>query len=235
VTARDLRSVSHWPLIRIVRVPVLAIGAGLAIRGVWSGTTPLVIVAGLAAFVAALDSTEGLSQDIDHPTMLDSFPENKGVLLLRHLVAPAIVLFLAGVVGVAVAWAVDPQPEVLSIGAITVVLATGSAVAGAAISIVSPTDSGGSEMVMTPEVAGPRLVFRTAGPPLVTTAGFLPALIAARSDQVEAVSTARAVSIPVVILVGIVIGWVRFRADIHASIAETMPQAQREGSQEDDE
>ncbi len=233
VTARDLRSVSHWPLVRILRVPALAVGAALAVRGMWSGTTPLVIVAGLAAFVAALDTTEGLSQDIDHPTILDSFPENKGVLMLRHLVGPAVVLAVAGAIGVGVAWAVDPQPEVLGIGAITVVMATAAAVAGAAISIISPTDSGGAEMVMTPEVAGPRLVFRTAGPPLVATAGFLPALIAARSDPAEAVSVAGTVSLPVGVLVAIVIGWVRFRTDIHASIAETMPQTDRENDDDD--
>lgn len=75
---------------------------------------------------------------------------------------------------------------------------------------------------MPPEVAGPRLLFRTVWPPAIAVIGMLP-LIAARSaerhvqDPTSAVMT---ISIPVVILAMAVFGWVRFRADIHRALAE---------------
>ncbi len=223
VTARDLQSVAHWPPIRIIRVLVLAIGAGLAIRGLWSGTTPLIIVAGLATYVAALDATEPLSQEIDHPTLTGTLPVDPGTLMVRHLVEPVLVLIAAGTVALGVSYAVDPAPDMLGIGALTVVTASLAAVAGAAISIVSPTDSGGSDALMTPEVAGPRMVFRTAGPPVVAMLGFLPVLVAARvTGDTDPFSIAATVTIPVLILVMIVFAWVRFRSDIAKSMAESM-------------
>ena len=220
VTGRDLASVGHWPAIRILRVVALAAGAALAARAMWSGTTPMVLVAGVAAFVAALDATEPLSQEVDHPTLAESMPVPTGHLYQRHLAAPCIVMATAGLVALAVAWAIDPTPEVLSVGAVTLVTASLSAVAGATISIVSSVDAGGGDLLMTPEVAGPRLVFRTAWPPLVAMSGFLPALAAGRTGaEVDPGPVAAAAAVPVLVLVAVVVGWVRFRADIHRSIA----------------
>ena len=76
--------------------------------------------------------------------------------------------------------------------------------------------------LMQPEVAGPRLLMRTLWPPLVSVIGFVPLLIgrsAALSgrDPVGAMASA---SLPVVILFGLIVVWVRFRDDIHASMAE---------------
>lgn len=220
VTARDLASVAHWPPIRLVRVLVLAVGAALAARAMWSGTTPMILVAGIATFVAALDVTEPLSQEVDHPTLTESLPVPAGRLYQRHLVAPCIAMVVAGLVALAVAYAVDPAPEVLSIGAVTLVTASGTAVAAATISIVSSVHAGGGDLLMTPEVAGPRLVFRTAWPPLVAMSGFAPAFAASRAGgDVESTSVALGVAVPVLVLVAIVFGWVRFRSDIHQSIA----------------
>ncbi len=150
----------------------------------WSGTTPLVIAAGLAAYVAATDATEPLAQEIDHPTLTESMPLNAGTLMVRHLVEPCIVMICAGIAALAVAIAVTGEADVARIGAVTVLTASLCGVAGATISIVSSTDTGsGNDMLMTPEVAGPRLVFRTAWPPLVAIAGFLPALAASARDR----------------------------------------------------
>lgn len=225
VFARDLESVGHWPTIRIARVMVLAVAAALATRAMFSGTTPLIVVAGLAAFVAATDATEGLSQEVDHPTLLESLPQEPGEVLLQHLAAPVVVLITAGLVGLGVAYAFDPGTEVLQVGLLTVLTGSLTGVAGSAISTVSQFDTGvGSEVLMTPEVAGPRLVLRTAWPPLVAVAGFVPALVAAKvgagGDPSAAAATA---ALPVLLLVVIVGGWVRFRSSIHAAIAESMP------------
>jgi hypothetical protein len=217
VFARDLESVSHWPAIRIARVVVLAVAAALATRAMFSGTTPLVVVAGIA--------TEGLSQEVDHPTLLESLPQEPGEVMLHHLAAPLAVLISAGLVGLGVAYAFDPATEVLQVGLITVLTGSLAAVAGSAISTVSQVDTGvGNDVLMTPEVAGPRLVIRTAWPPLVAVVGFVPALVAANMGAGDDPSAAAATTaLPVLLLVVVVGAWVRFRSNIHAAMAESMP------------
>ena len=221
--ARDLQSVARWPIFRIVRVLVLGIVIGLALRGLWGGTTPLIVVAGLAAYVAGLDCTEPLAQEIDHPTLTASMPWPEGVVMLRHLVEPVIVMAGIGVVALATAYVVDPDVQVLKIGAITLVTGALGAVAGAAVSVVSGAfiDTG-TDAMLPPEVAGPRLIIRTGWPPLVAIIGLTPVLGAQRAVRTggDPVGIALTIAIPVVILVVIVFAWVRFRADIHKSIAE---------------
>lgn len=225
ILARDLESVSHWPTIRVARVVVLAVAAALATRAMFSGTTPLIVVAGIAAFIAATDATEGLSQEVDHPTLLESLPQDPGEVMLHHLAAPLVVLVSAGLVGLGVAYLFDPGTEVLQVGLITVLTGSLAAVAGSVISTVSQVDTGvGNDVLMTPEVAGPRLVIRTAWPPLVAILGFVPALVAANVGVGNDPSAAAATTaLPVLLLVVIVGGWVRFRSKIHAAMAESMP------------
>jgi hypothetical protein len=180
-------------------------------------------VAGIAAFVAGLDATEPLSQDIDHPLLAESVPVEQGRIMVRHLVQPILVLLLAGSAALGIAWLLDPSPEVFSVGMVVLVTAPAAAVAGAAISSVSSIDTGAADQLMTPEIAGPRLVFRTAWPPLVATAGFLPALAASRvAEGGDPRGVAVSVAFPVLLLVAAVFGWVRFRSAIHESMAESM-------------
>ena len=62
----------RWPALRFARLVVLGAVAGLALVGVWQGTTPLVVVAGLALYVAGLDAVEPVAQEVDHPDRQDS-------------------------------------------------------------------------------------------------------------------------------------------------------------------
>lgn len=223
VLTRDLQSVARWPLVRVLRVAVLGALAGLAARGVWAGTTPLLIAGGLAVYLAALDATEPLAQDIDHPGLLGSAPVPEGLVMVRHLAEPVIVMLAAGVVGVATAYAVGPDPQVLRVGALCMIPAALAGVAGAAITVVSDAIIDESqEAVMPPEVAGPRLLFRTVWPPLVAVLGFLPVLVSrnAATGNGDPVQAAVTTAVPLLVLTGVVMLWVRFRSDIHASIAE---------------
>ncbi len=223
VMARDIRSIARWPVVRVVRVVVLGIAAGLAARAMWSGTTPLIIVCGLVAYVAALDAEEPLAQDIDHPGLLTGQPVVDGLVLFRHLAEPVVVMIGVGVVAVATAYLVDPSPMVLQVGAIALLPAALAGVAGAAVTVVSEAilDST-SEAFIPPEVAGPRLLFRTAWPPAIAVIGFVPVLVARAAAEHGRVATTAAVTagVPVVLLCAAVFGWVRFRADIHRSLAE---------------
>ncbi|CAB4737967.1 unannotated protein [freshwater metagenome] len=225
VFTRDVQSFGRWPWVRVLRVTVLGLGAALCLYGAWSGTTPLVLLAGLCTYVAGLDVIEPLAQEVDHPMMLASYPEPAGVILQRHLVAPVLVMVLVGCEGLLLVWALHPSVNVLAIGAITVVTAAATAVAGASISVVSEAvlDAGDAAM-MPPEVTGPRVVIRTLWPPLVAVIGVTPVLLAQRAMRLgnDPIPPALTLAIPVLVLAGLVFMWVKYREDIHRTMGEAM-------------
>jgi hypothetical protein len=225
VVARDLASVGRWPLRRIIRVLTAALVAAFAARGVWAGTTPLLIVAGGAAYVLGLDALEPLAQEIDHPTIADSIPVLRGRLALQHLVQPVIVAAVAGTVGAAVAVGVAPSAIGWQVAAVTLLVAVPMGVAGAAITVVSDqTVDAPDAGLAQPEVAGPRLLIRLVWPPLVAVLGFVPLLVAraAVDGGRPPVMPELVVAAPFLLLAAAVAGWVRFRDDIHRTMAESM-------------
>ncbi len=225
VLARDLASVGRWPLRRILRVLSAALVAAFAARGVWAGTTPLLLVAGGAAYLLGLDALEPLAQEVDHPTLADSFPVQRGRLGVQHLVQPLLVTAVAGSIGAAVAVAVDPSTIGWQVAGLTLVAAVPTAVAGAAVTVVSDQPTAAPDAGLAqPEVAGPRLLFRLVWPPLVAVLGFVPLLVA-RAAVAAGRSPAApelTIAVPFVVLAALVAAWVRFRDDIHRSMAESM-------------
>ena len=225
VLTRDLQSIARWPLVRILRVTGLGALAGASLHAVWGGTTPMVLVAGIALYLVALDALEPLAQEIDHPTLVASYPMRRGLLMVHHLAAPSIAIAMAGVVGVATAWALDPSADTLRIGAVTLVAATGCAVGAGAISIVSEAvlDQSG-EAMLPPEVAGPRVVIRTLWPPLVAVIGVTPVLAAQRADRGggDAFAAAALVATLAWLLVLAIGAWVRYRDDLHATMQQAV-------------
>lgn len=71
--------------------------------------------------------------------------------------------------------------------------------------------------MFSPEVAGPRVVFRTLWPPAVAVIGVLPVLFAQRAHRIGTDPTAPAVTVALLsmALCAAVFAWVRYRADIH--------------------
>jgi hypothetical protein len=220
VWTRGWRGVLRWPAARVGRMLLLAVVAGAAARGAWAGTTPLVVLAGLALFVAALDAVEPLGQEVDHPSQRDSFPTPAGLLHLHHV--PAVVAVMGCVVVVAAATGVLLAPSVgaLAAGAVLVVPATLGASAGGLVSLVSGDSppSAGTQAALPPEAAGFRLAFRTAWPPLLAVLGVVPLLVARAGyeDGRSAIVGAALAAIPVALVAALVFGWVRVRDDIHA-------------------
>ncbi|MBS1838013.1 MAG: hypothetical protein JST64_09990 [Actinobacteria bacterium] len=223
VFARDLRSVARWPVVRVLRVLVIGAAIGLTARALWAGTTPLVIVAGVLAYVAALDAAEPLAQDVDHPGLLSAMPEVEGIVMVKHLAEPVIVMVGVGLVSIATAYLVDPSPVVWRVGLPMLLPAALAGVAGAAVTVVSEaTLDTSQEAFMPPEVAGPRLLFRTVWPPAIGIIGMLPLLAARSAEQAHHDPTAAVTTtaIPVVVVGMAVFIWVRFRADLHRAMAE---------------
>ena len=107
VFVRGLRGVLRFPAARAARLLLLGAVAGLCLRGMWAGTTPLVVLAGLALFVAGLDTVEPLAQEVDHPSRRDASPLEPAAIHLRHipvgvlgqLVVAAVAIGVAGLPG----------------------------------------------------------------------------------------------------------------------------------------
>jgi hypothetical protein len=219
--------VFRWPVPRVVRLLALATIAGFSLRGVWGGTTPLLVPAGLALWVAALDAIEPLAQETDHPGRRDSFPVLEGELMLRHLAVPLVVMLVISGVAAVIASvsghnAVDP--EVMGIAVLPL---AATAALGAAVSVLMGVPKAVDELLIaSPEIAGTRTALRTVFPPLVACLGVLPVLMA-RNPPVG--STAQELATTGATIAGVVValcaGWVRFSADIKAWWEEAQQQA----------
>lgn len=237
VWTRDWRGILRWPAARVGRLALLAVSAGLALRGAWEGTTPLLGLAGVALFIAGLDAVEPLAQEVDHPSRAETIPVERGVVHVRHLPAAVAVMVLVAIVGAAVALALEPSVGGLAVAAVCVVPAALGGVAGAVTSVLSdPVLGGGGDAwaLVAPEAAGMRLVMRTAWPPALAIGGTLP-LLAARSaaeHNTSAVGAALTASILVVAVFALVVGWVRWRDDLHAAIERALPSKPEPGAKD---
>jgi hypothetical protein len=89
VWRRGWQSFLRWPTGRVVRAVVLALAAGAAAAGAWSGATLAFFVPGLVLFVVALDFVEPLAQESDRPTRRQLLPIDPRRLIQGHLAAPA--------------------------------------------------------------------------------------------------------------------------------------------------
>jgi hypothetical protein len=108
VLSRSARSFARWPARRFVRLLLLAGVSGMASRAAWEGAVPLLLVPGLAAFVAGLDVVEPLSQDADHLSLLASYPRHRGRLANRLIIVPLLVLVVVGIIGSLIGWLSAP-------------------------------------------------------------------------------------------------------------------------------
>ena len=213
VLRRGLRGLARLPLVRIVRVVALCGVAVLAAAGVWRGTSPLIVVTGLALWAAALDVIEPLAQELDHPDRWAGYPVAPGDLVLRHLVAPLIALLLAAAVPIAVAAVLGDAGTVLQAAGGTLVTACAAAIVGAAASVSSGPIEIAEVQTLMPETIGTQMLFRLAWPPGVAILACLPLLAgpsAAEHDLTVLQATSQYV-FPIAILVGVVGLWLSRR------------------------
>jgi hypothetical protein len=226
VWRRGWHGILRFPGGRLVRMGVLGAAAGVAAVGAWRGTTPLLLVAGLALYIAALNAVEALAQEVDHRTLLDRYPRAAGEVLVRHLAASSVLMVAVGAVGVVAAMATERgRAEAIVVAVIVWLPASLAGMAGAAVATVqgAPPLFSASDSLLPPEVAGLRAVVRMVWPPLIATLGFLPVLAgrhatsaAAAEAQVGSAAVAPAV------LVALVITWVRYHDEIHLSFKQIL-------------
>ena len=121
VWRRGWQSFLRWPLGRLARVLAIAVAAGAATAGAWSGVTLLFVLPGALLMVAALDLVEPLAQEADHPTRRELLPVPVDTLMQRHLGPSFAAMATVLLVGVATALALGAPTTVAAVGAVTLV------------------------------------------------------------------------------------------------------------------
>jgi hypothetical protein len=203
---------------------VLGAVAGLALLGVWRGTTPLIVVAGLALYIAGLDASEPLAQEVDHPDRRDEYPMEMGGLHLRQLGPPvALMIVVAGIGLVAAAIATGGATRTWEVGGLIAAPAALTALGGAVVSVLKgPPPPLSPQVSLMPEAAGARAMGRLLWPPVMAVLGVLPILGARSAFQHHHPVVAGAVplvQLSIVLIMGWV-GWVRWQEAAHAWFAK---------------
>ena len=232
---RDLHGILRFPAVRLARMAALTAVAAVALHIAYHDTAPAAVIAGLALYLVALDAIEPLAQEIDQADRASAIPKERGLLLLHHLPAPAVLLALFAVLGGAVGYALNRTSTAVAVVAIVALPALWAAGAGAVISVVGeepePSASDTNQM-LPPEVAGLRLMFRTAWPIVVCCLGTLPVIGArtAASRELSPAAGAAQGAMGVLVIVVLTVLWLRFREPARAWFRQMMQESQAESS-----
>jgi hypothetical protein len=213
---RDLHGILRFPVVRLLRMAALTTIAAACLNIAYHDTAPAAVLAGLALYLVGLDAIEPLAQEIDQADRADSIPVERGVLLVRHLPASALLLFLYAIFGGAVAYAFNRTGTALAIIAVVSLPAMWAAGAGAVISVAGEEPEPGpsdTNQMLPPEVAGMRIMFRTVWPVVVCILGTVPVLGArsAESRGLSPLAGAIQGGMAVAVVVGLTAAWLRFR------------------------
>jgi hypothetical protein len=154
----------------------------------------------------------------------------RGDLLWRHAGAPAVVAALLGLVGAAVAVAINRTTESIELAAVVFLPVAWCGTAGAVVSTVmgapEPFKDG---QLLPPEVAGMKLAFRTAWPLIVALIGTLPIVTARRAftNGNSPIPAAAQTGVAALLLAAFVVAWLRFREPAKAWWKRYMEEGQQ--------
>ena len=109
VWRRGLASIRRLPLSRLVRMVSLAIIAGISASLTVTSSWLFLILLVAAGFLLGLEAVEPLAQEVDRPDLTGGFPEPRGWLFAHHMVAPAVLLAVAAMIGAAAAALLNPH------------------------------------------------------------------------------------------------------------------------------
>ena len=208
---RDWQGIARWPAVRIGRGIALSAVAGAALAGTWHGATPLVVVAGIALFFAALDAAEGLAQETDHPERPAGYPELWGWLILRHLAVPFAVLVIVELPALAIFVILTGTMTALWVALVSLSLAAATAsVAAAAMIVLGSPRPDAMFMLGFPEIGSFIIALRQMFPIALVVAAVAPVAIAdeGHTYRVEPVILT---ALGVIAAVGAVAYWLRSR------------------------
>lgn len=176
VWKRDWQSYFRFPLVRLVRIVLVAAAAGIALGVAWRGTPAAILVTGLALFVAAYDAAEPVAQEVDHPTRWESYPDEPGRFLLNHLPASFVVMLLLCLVSAATAMILTPPAVVFRLTGVLIVPVALAAAIAATISTAQGAPDSATLSNLGPDVMGWVMLARVIIPPAIVVIALLPVL-----------------------------------------------------------
>lgn len=217
---RGLRSLRRLPASRLVRIAVLAIAGGVSASLTVSSSMLYAIGVVAAVFLLGMESIEPLSQEVDRPDITDGLPIERGTIYAHHLVAPSLLLAIAGLGGAAAASVVEPAHAAAAVG-LAIPVAWGGAIgpvvaavldAPTPIAVADTTLMGaprsGESTLVPPEFAGFSHAFSTFMPVVLSGLGVVPVL----AMRVEPTATTAVRSaIGVALAIWLVTVWIRRR------------------------
>jgi hypothetical protein len=203
---RDWQSFLRWPVVRVLRVCVLGVLAGLSLLAAWRGTTPLVLVAAFALMVAAFDAVEPIGQEVDHPTLLALLPVSGNLVIRRHLVAPSTLMAGVSLIAAVTALVAGAPGDLVGVAVVMIVPSALLSLSCAALSVTNDPFA----YVLTPELG----YFQTGFPVVLVIIGVSGPVLLAREAARHgspAVGAAIGVELAVFAISLIVITWLAHR------------------------
>ena len=217
IPRRGIASVARFPLTRLVRMTAFAAMAGVFQAMVLRGTTPALIGTALMLFVLGLEVMEPLSQEVDQPDRTDSLPIERGELLVRHLLAPAVALVPFAVIAAASAVAVLGTSRAIAPAAMLALPTVLAGAGGGVVSIVrdapDPTKGAATQAFVPPEMAGISSAMRVGLPILVSALAASTVLLVRHAERLgtSTVGAALRGAIGAALLACLIGYWVRRR------------------------
>ena len=217
VERRGVQSFLKFPARRYARMKLMVVIAAMCQVAAYRGTTPAVVASGVCLFIFGLEVIEPLSQEVDKPERTDSLPVDRGALMLRHLIVPAIMLVPFTLAAVITAIFFESSGTAIAAAAILAPFSLAAGMAGAIINAVKgapdPLGDNSKTLFMPPEVAGMTTMTRAVWPVVVSILGSLPVLAVreAVDNGDHPVAAAFRTVIGVALLLFLVAGWVRQR------------------------
>ncbi|MFZ4720720.1 MAG: DUF6297 family protein [Ilumatobacteraceae bacterium] len=236
---RGWHGLLRFPVPRLVRMAALAATMGVLQAMVIRGTTPAFLATAIIGFVLGMEASEPLSQEVDQADRADALPIERGELMSRHLLAPAVMLIPFGLIAGLVAYfTLGANSDALVPALILCVPNVLGGATGGVISIVrdmpDPSSATTQQAFMPPEMVGFTSALRIAWPILVSAAGVSTVLLVRVAMRLGDSLTGAAIrgALGSLLIVVLVHQWVRLRDRLRRRIREFMEEGRNYTAQQ---
>lgn len=173
---RGWHGLLRFPLPRLARMAAVAVGIGVLQAMVVRGTSPAFLGSALLGFLLGTEVAEPLSQEVDQADRCDGLPVERGELMCRHLLAPAVLLIPYGLIAAVAAFVTlgadrDALAPALILGVPTVLAVATGGVISVVKDMPDPNSAATQQAFMPPEMVGFTTAIRIVWPILVSAAG----------------------------------------------------------------
>ncbi|MCC5953669.1 MAG: hypothetical protein JJU45_16375 [Acidimicrobiia bacterium] len=168
---RGLRGLARAPLGRWGQLVAAGVVAGLAMAAAWHGAVAVLVVAVVALHFAALDATDALAQEVDHPVRWASLGGLPGNVLLWHLPVAALPMLATYAVATGTAALLVPTDVVTALAPMLVLPVVAASITSGALSAALGAPDHARMALLGPDLMGAAMMARMVLPfALVATA-----------------------------------------------------------------